>query len=100
MERELSKRWPPTLRTTRPWERGDLLVWDQRRVFHGRVPYELRDDDPRLMCAPLTVGAAMMPSRLTFGCRSARRWRIDFERDPRDELNYLPQNEAPPRAAL
>ena len=34
------------------------------------------------------------------GCRSARRWRIDFERDPRDELNYLPQNEAPPRAAL
>ena len=35
----------------RPWERGDLLVWDQRRVFHGRVPYELRDDDPRLMCA-------------------------------------------------
>ena len=33
----------------RPWERGDLLVWDQRRVFHGRVPYELRDDDPRLM---------------------------------------------------
>ena len=52
------------------WEAGDLLIWDQRRVFHGRVPYPIDDKDPRLM------------------------WRFDFERDPADSINYLSHNDA------
>jgi alpha-ketoglutarate-dependent taurine dioxygenase len=51
------------------WQPGDLLIWDQRRVFHGRVPYPINDQDPRLM------------------------WRFDFERDPADSINYLSQND-------
>ena len=58
------------------WEQGDLLIWDQRRVFHGRVPYPINDEQPRLM------------------------WRMDFERDPRDVVNYLPANERPETARM
>lgn len=38
------------------WKEGDLIVWDQRRTFHARVPYDA-DHNDRLM------------------------WRMDFERD-------------------
>lgn len=42
-----------------PWASGDLIIWDQRRTLHARVPYDAQNRD-RLM------------------------WRIDFEKGAGD----------------
>ena len=43
-----------------PWAPGDLIIWDQRRTLHCRVPYDAEQND-RLM------------------------YRMDFERDPQTQ---------------
>ena len=43
-----------------PWAPGDLIIWDQRRTLHCRVPYDAENND-RLM------------------------YRMDFERDPKTQ---------------
>lgn len=47
------------------WQPGDLIVWDQRKMFHARVPYDT-ENETRLM------------------------WRMEFKRDPMDKKYMNP----------
>lgn len=57
------------------WKPGDLIVWDQRKMVHARVPYDT-EKDTRLM------------------------WRMEFRRDPMDKKYMNPDVPGEQKAKL